>query len=352
MEVYMTGSGPLLPPPSGKVDLRTVDSREKAQALCGQGVLEKMYLLPAEAGGDDRSANTVYAPPHVVRRKAAIDQEVIRPLATMGRVRQYKATPEYQGKSVVPTAITITASDPETYRFVINVWGDAIERESREWNDVYASREAAYAEHFGPIVGDVQKLMNLMGVWPGGCLVQIESPKHGLWVTSSFGLTNADMPTRVRPENVAVGQAPDGNPEYQSRLVGRPPRAVPAGRAGYGYEILLLTRRKEFWPLMFLNWAVQSEILGDVDLLGRVYEFGALTVESIEIGEGRTADFLIAPLRQFAPSAVPLPNGSMELLVATVVSRAEMEFGVQQGGRALLELVLSKEQGQVSEVVP
>jgi len=333
-----------------KVDLASVDSREKAEALHRAGVLQKLLMMPREYGGDDHPLNTILVPAAIVNQKADIDLEVVGPLIEAGKVAKYSVKPEYEGASVVPISLTITVSDPESYQFSIPIWGSAIERQSDAWDQVYAAREAAYEEHFGPIVGDVQKLMNLTGTWPGGCLVQIQAARHQLWVTSSFGLTNADMPARTRPEEYAVEQDAQGkSTKYTMRLVGRPPRAVPAGRAGYGYEILLLTRQNEHWPLGFLNWSVQAEILNDMDLLGRIHKYGAMTVEEVSIGPGQSADFLIAPIQQLAPSSIALPNGSMELLVATRITRAQMQYGIEKGGPALLAELNQSGHGQISQ---
>jgi hypothetical protein len=338
------------PPASPRLDLEAIDSIQKAEALYRTGALERLFMRPLELGGQDIPFNVLYVPPGIVKQKAGIDLQVIQPLADEGKITKYSAKAEYQGNSVIPIAIKIRASEPETFCFDIDIWGTAIERAQGNWDQVYAAREAIYAEHFGVIHGDVQKLMNLTGVWPGGCLVQIESARHQIWVTSSFGLTNPDMPARTRPEQFAVENNPDRSVRrYQSTLVGRPPRAVPAGRAGYGYEVLVFTRRKEQWPLMFLNWAVQAEILRDADVLGRVHRYGTLTVESISLGDGQSADFLIAPLLQFVSARADLPNGSMELLAATLITRPEMQFGLEHGGPALLERIKSRPQGQISD---
>ncbi|HXR77861.1 MAG TPA: hypothetical protein VN737_17910 [Bryobacteraceae bacterium] len=339
-------------PEPQNVDLAAVDSREKAQALLRTGALEKLLLMPREFGGSDHPMNTIFVPPEIVKQKAKIDREVIAPLIEAGKVTKYSVKPEYEGTSMVPTRLTIKVSDPEAYQFPISIWGSAIDGESKLWDQVYVAREAIYAEHFGAIDGDVQKLMNLTGVWPGGCLVQIHAARHQLWVSSSFGLTNPDMPARIRPEQFTVEQDAQGQAtQYSTRLVARPPRAVPAGWAGYGYEILLLTRQKDCWPLGFLNWAVQAEILNDMDLLGRIRKYGAMTVEDVSIGEGKSADFLIAPLQKFAPPSIALPNGAMELLVATLITRSQMQYGIEKGGPALLAELNQTGSGQISHAL-
>ncbi len=45
---------------------------------------------------------------------------------------------------------------------------------------------------------------------------------------------------------------------------------MPAGRAGYGYEMVMLTRENAAWPLYYLQWAVNAEIGNDAGLLERV----------------------------------------------------------------------------------
>jgi hypothetical protein len=329
-------------------DLAQVDSREKAESLWQKGVLGKLFMRPLEFGGDDHPLNIFYVPPAIVKEKSDVDLQVIRALMAQGRVRQYKVEPEYHATSVVPISLKVTVSEPETYCFTMDIWGPAVERQGHAWEEVYAARETFFGQHFGPITGDVQKLMNLTGVWPGGCLVQIEAAAHQLWVSSSFGLTNSDMPARTRSEQF---QVKEGAQKYQLQIVARPPRAVPAGRAGYGFEMLLLTRHKEYWPLMFLNWAMQAEILRDADILGRVHHIGAVTIQEISLGDGRVSDFLIAPLQHLAPPKASLPNGTMELLAATAITRPEMQFALERGQAALLDRIRSRPLRQVSHIV-
>jgi hypothetical protein len=56
----------------------------------------------------------------------------------------------------------------------------------------------------------------------------------------------------------------------QSVLQRKEPQPMPAGRAGYGYEMVMLTRENAAWPLYYLQWAVNAEIGNDAGLLERV----------------------------------------------------------------------------------
>jgi hypothetical protein len=116
------------PPPSGP-DFSAIDSRDKAVALFERGDLEKLFLMPLEFGGMDNPLNTVYVPVGLAAVKAGIDNNVIGPLAAEGRITQYKAMPEYQGRSVIPIAIKIVASDPGEFTTTINIWGEALTRD-------------------------------------------------------------------------------------------------------------------------------------------------------------------------------------------------------------------------------
>jgi hypothetical protein len=110
-------------------DFSGIDSPAKAEAWFRRGDLEKLFLMPPEYGGEDSPLNTLYVPVGVAAVKAGIDADVIGPLVAAGRVSRYTAEPEYQGKSVVPIALTITASDPGEFSTTINIWGEALGRE-------------------------------------------------------------------------------------------------------------------------------------------------------------------------------------------------------------------------------
>src|SRR5262245_46380294 len=112
------------PQPHGP-DFSDIDSREKAEALFRRGGLEKLFLMPLEFGGQDNPLNTLYVPVGVADIKAGIDNNVIGPLAAEGKITKYTAKPEYQGKSFIPIAINITASDPGHFTTTINIWGGA-----------------------------------------------------------------------------------------------------------------------------------------------------------------------------------------------------------------------------------
>ena len=87
-------------------------------------------MCPPCFGGQDNRLNTLYVPIGTAEIKARIDTNTIAVLAAEGKVTRYKAKPEYQDKSVVPIAVTITASDPGQFAATINIWGNALKRNS------------------------------------------------------------------------------------------------------------------------------------------------------------------------------------------------------------------------------
>ncbi|TDF61172.1 hypothetical protein E1J61_32805 [Cupriavidus sp. L7L] len=113
--------------PSVGPDYRHVDSRGKAEDLCKRGELMKLVLMPLEFGGEDILPNTVYVPAHAAESKARIDQRTVVPLAQKGQIRRYSATPEYEGKSFIPSMIRISASDPGHFEASVAVWGKALQ---------------------------------------------------------------------------------------------------------------------------------------------------------------------------------------------------------------------------------
>lgn len=110
-------------------DFSQVDSLAKALQLAGEGMLEKLYLMPLEFGGADIPQNVVYVPVGMAAEKARIDFEIVRPLIKQGKVTEYTAAPEYQGTSFIPIAVRIVASSPGQFSATLNVWGDALARE-------------------------------------------------------------------------------------------------------------------------------------------------------------------------------------------------------------------------------
>lgn len=110
-------------------DFSDVDSLAKADRLYQQGKLEKLFLMPPEFGGEDHPLNTLYVPLGFAEIKSRIDLNAIAELIEAGQVTEYNASPEYQGKSFIPIAIEIVASNPGNFTATINIWGDALSRE-------------------------------------------------------------------------------------------------------------------------------------------------------------------------------------------------------------------------------
>ncbi len=109
-------------------DFSGINTKDKAEAGCQSGELEKLFLLPAEFGGSEDSRNVVYVPRGFVAIKVDIDNNIIKPLVAKGKVARYEAVPEYAGKSFVPIAIKIVASNPSSFTSDINIWGKALGR--------------------------------------------------------------------------------------------------------------------------------------------------------------------------------------------------------------------------------
>jgi hypothetical protein len=111
-------------------DFSGINSKDKAEARVQSGELEKLLLLSADFGGTDDPRNVVYVPRSFIAIKNDIDRNIIKPLIESGKITEYQATPEYQGKSFVPIAIKIVARNPGSFTTDINIWGKALARAS------------------------------------------------------------------------------------------------------------------------------------------------------------------------------------------------------------------------------
>jgi len=107
-------------------DFSKIDSQKKAIKLVSKGELEKCFLLPIEIGGQDIPQNYVFVPIGFSKIKSDIDNNIVAPLAKEGKITEYSATPIYQGKSFIPIAIDVFASNPGEFNSRINIWGEAI----------------------------------------------------------------------------------------------------------------------------------------------------------------------------------------------------------------------------------
>lgn len=106
------------PPPA---DFSEVDSNEKAYTLHKQGKLAKLYLMPLEFGGQDNQMNTLFATQAAVQQKAQFDAK-IESLLEQGLNLSYSASPEYKGKSFVPSQLTIEVTGDRTLTETIDIW--------------------------------------------------------------------------------------------------------------------------------------------------------------------------------------------------------------------------------------
>jgi hypothetical protein len=101
-----------------------VRSREAAEALRLQGVLEPVLLVPAELGGEVSAANVVLLPPEARRAKDATTAELLD-VFRGGRADQLSVTPDYRGDSLVPAGLMVTAwreGSAPAYERRIGVW--------------------------------------------------------------------------------------------------------------------------------------------------------------------------------------------------------------------------------------
>jgi hypothetical protein len=221
------------------------------------------------------------------------------------------------------------------------------------WQEAYDARHQYYEKTVGAFPNDILKLAHMTGVWPGGGLFVLEANKLGkdTWVYSTFGLSNPDMPTSVTLNESKAEQDAQGRlTASESTLEKRAPATAPKGAAGYGFEFIVVTHEQADWPLYLLQWACNAEILNDVGFLQRADKYQGITVEKIQVGNdpGEQVNLLISRAQAPLPTGTQLPNGSMDILVATVITDEEMNWSIKNGRDALLARLQAAGVGQVS----
>lgn len=232
--------------------------------------------------------------------------------------------------------------------------GFAKEREDKKWQHVYDAREAFYEQNIGKLPNDIMKAAHLFGVWPGGGFYVIPADKinKGLWVYSTFGLTNSDMPATMTATDIEVEHDNQGRvTSSSSKLEKKNKNVTSSKKAGYGYEVLMIAKENAEWPLWFMQWSANIVLVNDVDLLARVEKNNGLTVEAIPVGndDNDTINVLIAKAQKPLPTNLALPNGNMQFLVATVITDEEMQWSIENGRDALLKKLIDSGTGQISD---
>ncbi|EPS0664231.1 suppressor of fused domain protein [Vibrio parahaemolyticus] len=220
------------------------------------------------------------------------------------------------------------------------------------WQQVYDSRTAYYEKYIGQFPDDILKMGNMTGVWPGGGLfvLQADIIGEGLWAYSTFGMTNPDMPASTMMTDYEIETDDQGRAStYSGTLQSKVQTQSTEGSAGYGYEMLLIAKENAEWPLWFMQWSVNAEIINDAGILDRVEKYQGLTIQDIQVGENEYVNILISKAQHPLPTGVNLPNGKMDLLIATVITDDEMEWSMTNGRSALLAKLIDSGVGQVSE---
>ncbi|WP_343586723.1 suppressor of fused domain protein [Herbaspirillum sp.] len=220
------------------------------------------------------------------------------------------------------------------------------------WLATYDARQKYFEKNLGPFPKDILKMANMTGVWPGGGLFVLPAQKldKSLSVYTTFGLSNPDMPTTLQMSGFRSEPRSNGAASTQGVLVKKTPAAKRPDAAGYGYELLVLSRPGEKWPLNLLQWVVNAEIINDVGLLARVEKYDGLTVEKIDVGNSQPVNILISKARAPLPTGTQLPDGRMELLVATTITDEEMRWSQVNGRGALLHKLIQDGAGQASVI--
>lgn len=249
--------------------------------------------------------------------------------------------------SILPwvAASTTSAANPAPTTPVNDDKSDAY------WQQVYSAREDYFVRHIGQLPEDILKIGHMFGVWPGGGLYVIPAKRisDDVWVYTTFGLTNPDMPASTTVSDVSTETDNFGRITNTSGTLQAKPKAVAtSGAAGYGYELFVLTRENAEWPLWILQWTANAEILNDAGLLDRVNKYGGLTIDGVQVSANESVNLLIAKARQPLPIGSNLPNGKMELLVATVITSEEMSWSMEHGREALLNKLVAGGIGQLS----
>lgn len=106
-----------------QLDFTEIDSKEKVAELAEKGILYPLYCMPLRFNGEESDRNRLFVPKAIVELKDRYD-DMVEDLLVQGKVNGYSCTPQYKGKSFVPSDITIVAKkDGEAvFTETIHIW--------------------------------------------------------------------------------------------------------------------------------------------------------------------------------------------------------------------------------------
>jgi len=90
-------------------DYSLITTKAKALSLVRSGVLVRILFFPVELGGEDVPANRGFVPPAAATARKHVVADLIDKVR-LGTLDQMTVTPDYKGKSIVPTQILFHAS--------------------------------------------------------------------------------------------------------------------------------------------------------------------------------------------------------------------------------------------------
>ncbi|WP_340062972.1 hypothetical protein [Ascidiimonas aurantiaca] len=102
-------------------DFSDIDSIEKVIELYEKGELFKIYMMPLEFGGGDSAENTLYVPEFVQKFKKQYDK-IVEDLLLDGKKLSFEATPEYKGRSFVPSKLKLVVTGDSEFTETIHIW--------------------------------------------------------------------------------------------------------------------------------------------------------------------------------------------------------------------------------------
>jgi hypothetical protein len=224
------------------------------------------------------------------------------------------------------------------------------DKEKKQWEASIAARQSFYEAKIGALPADMVRLQELFILWTGGGFYSIHATKlqPACWVHTTYGLSDFGLPTPLAL--VAADEQPDGKggTHLKFNLQKREPAPHRPGAAGYGYELVVLTHEPAEWPMKVLYWAAHAELLKDAGIPERVRKYDGFTVEKIGIGDDASVNILIEKAQAPVPDGADLPNGRMDLLVATVITDEEMQWSFEHGRKPMLEELQKAGVGQFS----
>lgn len=212
-------------------------------------------------------------------------------------------------------------------------------------------RQAFFESKYGKLPDDILKMADMVGSWAGGGLYKISATnlENNTFVYATSGLSNPQPSLKVQDSKVTYNEHGQID-EIQNKLVKNDVKQ--GSNNGYGYELIVISNDDAYYPLAILQVLVRMQINENINFLKHVEKYNGMTIGDIPTGNdtNESVDVFIQKAQAPLIDSYETEHGSVTILVATVITKDELDWSFKNGRPKLFEKIMSSPTKQASAI--